>query len=274
MPSPNKRMCVFGDSHFACIKSAYDQGLVEAEGVDIEFWGNIGKVFRRLTWRNDQVEPMDEFAKNRFAKTNEFGRTALNAGDFDMILFQGCRVDLYRLFPELLHRRRTPEAHLSPAVERRWVHDFLLRLPPYHFARNLAAQQSAQIVLSPISFNTEGIEPEIPSNFASAEDATSTDRADLWAVVADIMKSDGIALLSQPDNTVVAGCCTHPDFAVRNYLERGDKTHKNPAFGALVINAAIKLLHPKTAIKPKPTRKKTVASRPAASRMTTANVQS
>ena len=264
MPSPGKkRLCVFGDSHFACVKSACDQGLVEADGVRIEFWGNIGKQFRRLTWQNDQVEPMDEFTMNRFARTNASGRTALNAGDFDMILFQGCRVDLYRLFPELLHRRRTPAARLSSGVERRWIHDFLLRLPPYHFARNLAAQHSARIVLAPISFNTEGLEREIPDRFANAADATPEDRADLWTVVADIMEKDGITLLPQPDNTVVAGCCTHPDFAVRNYLERGDKTHKNPAYGALIINAAIGMFPPKAAAKPKPTRKKVSAGRPA-----------
>lgn len=274
MPSPGKRLCVFGDSHFACVKSACDQGMVSAEGIDIEFWGNTGKQFRRLIWRNDQVEPMDEFAAKRFAGTNALGRTALNAGDFDMILFQGCRVDLYRLFPELLHRRRTPGARLSSGVERRWIHDFLLRLQPYHFARNLAAQQFARVVLAPISFNTEGLEREIPDRFAGAADATPQDRAGLWATVADILQSDGITLLPQPDNTVVGGCCTHPDFAVRNYLERGDKTHKNPAYGALIVEAAIRMFPPAAASGRKPARKKASMPRRAAPRAKPVKLQS
>ncbi|MEP4337197.1 MAG: hypothetical protein ABJ360_12575, partial [Roseobacter sp.] len=132
----------------------------------------------------------------------------------------------------------------SLGVERRWIHDFLLRLPPYHFARDLAAQKAARIVLSPISFNTEGLEREIPAKFANAADATPEDRADLWAIVADILAEDGITLLPQPDHTVVSGCSTHPDFAVRKYLERGDKTHKNATFGALIVNDAIKMLGP------------------------------
>ncbi len=242
MPSRPKRLCVFGDSHFACVKSAFDRGLTDSEGVDVEFWGNIGKQFRFLTWRNNRVEPMDDFTERRFAKTNVKGRTVLEAQDFDMILFQGCRIDLYRIFPELLHRRRTPSARLSSGVERRYVRDFLMRLPPYHFARNFAAQGAARIVLSPTSFDTDGPHATIPQKFTAADAATQEDRTAIWAVVADILQEDGIGLLPQPDDTVVNGYRTHTDFAVKDHEARGDVTHKNPEFGALVLNAAVALL--------------------------------
>ena len=198
MPSPVNRLCVFGDSHFACVRIAVDKGLVDTSGVDVEFWGNIGKQFRHLTWRNGQVEPMDDFTAQRFAKTNEKGRIVLNGADFDAIFFMGCRIDVHRLFPEALHRRRTPELRLSAGVERRWFADFIRRQPPYHFARNFAAQADTRVLLAPVPFDTE--------------------------------------------QTVVNGCCTDPQYAVQKHIERDDRTHKNPAYGALILTEALERL--------------------------------
>lgn len=235
----NKQICIFGDSHFACLKHAFDQGMVEAPGVDVEFWGNIGKRFRYLGWRNEQVEPLDAFTAERFAKTNVHGRTALNAGDFDMILFMGCRIDLYRIFPELLHRRRSAESWLSSGVEQRWIQDFLHRVEPYQFARRLAVQEKASIAVTPIPFDTQGFEESIPPDCQAARTATAEDRGAIWSIVARVMQMDGITLLPQPERTVVDGCCTDAAYAVKDYETRQDRTHKNPQFGALMLAQAV-----------------------------------
>ncbi len=239
MPSPSKRVCVFGDSHFACTKMALDEGLVDTGGIDLEFWGNIGTQFRHLTWRNAQVEALDEFTASRFAMTNAEGRTELCSKDFDAIFFMGCRIDVYRLFPEALHRSQTPELHTSSGVLKRWIGDFMRRQPPYHFARNFAAQRQARILVAPVSFDTDGFEDTVPEEFRSARAAQKKDRQALWDIVSAIMAEDHIDLLRQPEETVVAGCCTDPKFAVDNHMQRNDKTHKNSTYGALILNEAL-----------------------------------
>lgn len=242
MPLGSKRLCVFGDSHFICTRQAFEGGLVDATGGDIEFWGNAGAQFRHLAWRNDRIEPLDDYTAGRFAKTNRHGRRTLTAADFDMVLFMGCRVDLYRLFPELLHRRRTGDQRLSPGVERRWIHDFLHRLQPYHFARNSAASADSRVVLAPISFDTAGFDETIPPQFAEARNAQPQEREAVWHVVQEITRTDGIELLRQPDETVIDGCCTDPGYAVQNHLERNDRTHKNAQYGARILTTALDML--------------------------------
>ncbi|MEM9577388.1 MAG: hypothetical protein AAF999_10290 [Pseudomonadota bacterium] len=239
MPSPDKRVCVFGDSHFACAKLALDAGLVDTRGIDLEFWGNIGTRFRHLTWRNGQVEALDDFTASRFAMTNAKGRRSLCARDFDAIFFMGCRIDVCRLFPEALHRRRTPALHTSDGVLKRWFGDFMRRQPPYQFAQAFAAQQQAAILVAPVSFDTDGFEHTIPEAFQNARAAQRSDRQVLWNIVDTLMAEDQIALLPQPEETVVAGCCTHPRYAVAHHVDRKDKTHKNSAYGALILNEAL-----------------------------------
>jgi hypothetical protein len=240
MPSQNKRVCVFGDSHFACTRAAMTIGAVDATDVTVEFWGNIGKRFRYLTWRNDQIEPLDNFTALRFAKTNVMGRQVLNTTDFDMVLFMGCRIDLHRLIPELLFRRRTAAYRLSAGVELRVIQDFLHRLPPYQFARNFAAQKKARIVVAPVSFNTDGFADNIPARFVAAMDATADDRQAVWNAICEVMKDDGLELVAQPEETIVNGCFTDPAFAVKNYQQRNDRTHKNAYYGALILNEALR----------------------------------
>lgn len=242
MPSRKPRLCIFGDSHFACLKAAVSEGLVDYSDVEMEFWGNVGNRFRRLGWRNDQIEPLDDFTAHRFAKFNEKQRTVLSAKDFDMILFSGCRITLYALFPELLHRRLTPELRLSEGVERRVISDFLRNLGPYQFARNFAAQKKATIVVAPISFETFGFAETIPKHFENAEQAEAIDREAVWEIVDEIMQEDGIILLRQDECTVVSGCYTDEKFGSKDYLNRKDSTHKNALYGEMVLNATLDLV--------------------------------
>jgi hypothetical protein len=241
MPSHKPHFCIFGDSHFACLKAAVKEDLVPHSDVEMEFWGNVGNRFRRLGWRNDQVEPLDDFTAHRFAKFNEKKRTVLSAKDFDMILFAGCRITLYKLFPELLHRRVTPELRLSEGVEYRVISDFLRNLGPYQFARNFAAQKQATIVVAPISFDTFGFAGTIPKHFSNATKAAAKDREAIWDIVEQVMYKDGVILLRQDESSVVSGCCTAEKYGSKDYQKRNDPTHKNSLYGAMVLNAALDL---------------------------------
>lgn len=242
MHSQNKRLCIFGDSHFACVKYAMTQAKVDTTGVDVEFWGNIGKQFRSLTWRNDQIEPLDRYTGRRFAASNSAGRTKLNAADFDVILFMGCRIDVHRLIPELLHRKKTSDSQISSGVTQRYISDFLNRLPPYHFAKNFAAQNKAQIVSAPISFNTDGFSDQISETFPLALHAIEDDRRQVWDAVEKVMAADGIIFLPQPEETIINGCYTDPAYAAKNYLSREDRTHKNLEYGALILNLIARMV--------------------------------
>ena len=73
------RFCIFGDSHYACLKQAEMQGLVDVSGIDLEYWGHVGGRFRYLEARDGAIYPKDDFTAMRFAKFNAKGRTFLPA---------------------------------------------------------------------------------------------------------------------------------------------------------------------------------------------------
>ena len=53
------RLAVFGDSHYACLRLAHGQGLVDLSALDVEYWGHVGKRFRALDFRDGAIHPTD-----------------------------------------------------------------------------------------------------------------------------------------------------------------------------------------------------------------------
>ena len=80
-----KRIAIFGDSHYACLRLAHVQGMVNLSAYEVEYWGHVGKRFRLLEFRDGAIHPMDEMTAQRFAKFNEKGRTFLPAAEFDCL---------------------------------------------------------------------------------------------------------------------------------------------------------------------------------------------
>lgn len=241
MPSRKPHLCIFGDSHYAAVRSAYANGLVDTTGIEIEFWGNTGNRIRELHWNNDQIEPMDDFTARRFAKFNEKGRKTLSARDFDMVLFVGCRLRVSHLFPEFLHRLRTPAQALSSGIMSRVISDFLRVTPTYQFAANFAAQKKARIVFAPLFFEIDEAPNVIPDHFHAAANADKNDRKIIWDMIDKVMTEDGITLIRQDESTVVNGCYTDLAFAIENYEKKPDYHHKNDKFGALILKEAIEI---------------------------------
>ena len=117
------RFCIFGDSHYACLKQAEMQGLVDVSGIDLEYWGHVGGRFRYLEARDGAIYPKDDFTAMRFAKFNAKGRTFLPAADFDVILVMGARVYIWRLFQRVLALLSAGPL-VSEGLQRRiWVTD-------------------------------------------------------------------------------------------------------------------------------------------------------
>lgn len=233
------RLCIFGDSHYACLKQAELQGLADVSGVDLEYWGHVGGRFRYLEFRDGAVHPIDEFTARRFAKFNAKGRMSLPAADFDTILVAGARVYVWRLFHQVL-RGLTEGPFLSSGLARRILTDGFRGQAGYRLAAGLAASGDARVLLSPIAYYTAN-----PERFA---DVVTPGMAALipdqlpgfWDLLEGVAAGDGITLLRQPEATVVAGMFTDPGYAVVNHVEKRDFEHHNAAYGALILEQAVR----------------------------------
>lgn len=234
------RLCIFGDSHYACLKQADVQGLVDVSGVDLEYWGHVGSRFRFLQVRDGAIHPLDDFTARRFAKFNAKGRSFLPAAEFDMIHVTGARVYVWGLFVQVL-RALSEGCFVSSGLVRRMLADGLRGQSGYRLAGGLAAAGKAQVLLSPVAFYTAV--PPARAGAISPEMAALIPEhlPRFWATLAEIAAGDGIVLLPQPEETVTGGLFTDPVYAVADHLAKGDYEHHNPAYGALILARAIAL---------------------------------
>jgi hypothetical protein len=231
------RFCVFGDSHYACLKQAETAGLVDASGVELEYWGHVGGRFLFLEAREGAVHPTDDFTARRFAKFNARGRTFLPAADFDCILVMGARCYSVGMF-QMLARAACHGPFVSAGLRRRILADGLHRQLGYRLAQGLAASGTARVLLAPTSFPTLGHETGramTPEMMALGPEF----RAEVWEAAIAAAAEDGITLIPQPDQTVAAGLFTAPEFAVDNHLQKQDFAHRNAAYGALILDHAL-----------------------------------
>ena len=235
------QLAIFGDSHYACVRQAHREGLADIDGVDLEYWGHIGRRFNFLDLQNGAIVPTDDFTAARFAKFNEKGRRFLPAADFDMILFIGTRIYLTAIFISLLTVGRAG-TFISSGLKRRMVHDELSSQLGYRLAQGLAKTGTARIVVAPTAFWTKGylpVEAAIPPEVRAA---TAQDRAEIWEIAVQAAAADGITLIPQPEETVVDGVFSRPAYAIDNHQDKGDFEHRNAAYGALILNRALALL--------------------------------
>jgi hypothetical protein len=238
-PAPRApRLAVFGDSHYACLRRAHGLGFVDVEGIDLEYWGHVGRRFNFLEFRDGAIHPTDDFTARRFAKFNAKGRTFLPAADFDKILFVGSRTHLGRLFREFLSIAASGP-FITSGLKRRMIHDHLLSQLGYRLACGMASVGHARIVLSAVAFPTFNPSVETPD---SVRASSAADRAEIWRAVVDVAASDGITLIPQPDDTVIDGVFTKPDYAVADHIAKNDFAHHNPAYGALIYARALAIL--------------------------------
>lgn len=232
------RLCIFGDSHYACIRQAELQGLVDVRGVELEYWGHVGTRFRHLEFRDGAIHPLDDFTARRFAKFNARGRTFLPPADFDAILVMGARVYVWRLFFRLL-QRLAEGPFFSSGLQRRVLADGLRGQLGYQLAAGLAATRTAQVILAPVAYYTEDTDRSVAPGTAGMAGLMAERLPGFWSVLTEVAAEDGITLLSQPQETVVAGMFTDPAYAVADHVERQDYEHHNAAYGAVVLARAL-----------------------------------
>lgn len=230
-----QRLAIFGDSHYACVRMAHQQGLAALDGVDVEYWGHVGKRFRYLSYCDDAIVPTDDFTADRFAKFNELGRRSLPVADFDAVAFVGCRFYVTPLFFQLAQAQADGQ-FVSSGLRARLVRDLLANSSTYDYSRRFAATAKAQILFSPVSLPTTGLTHGWEAMFPAATALASDTSADLWDRLTRAMAEDGVHLIAQPTPTRDGGLWTRPDYAVDGHQTSGDAEHKNPAYGALVLH--------------------------------------
>jgi hypothetical protein len=237
------RLCIFGDSHFACVKLAQRQGLVDMTGIDLEYWGHVGRRFLYLRPREGGIDAADDYTARRFAKFNAKGRLCLDAADFDAILVVGARIHMQAVFRQIVPLlRHGPFA--SESLQVRLARDHLHGQFGYRLALGLRASPTTRVLVAPTSFVTEA--PALPAAEAApaveVAPVTPAERAAIWSVLVRAAALDRIELLSQPDETVAGDLTTRAAFAVDGHLERRDFAHRNLAYGGLVLDQAMQAL--------------------------------
>jgi hypothetical protein len=232
------RLCVFGDSHYACLRQAQSQGLVDLSGIELEYWGHVGARFRRLEARDGAIYPTDDFTARRFAKLNKLNRMFLPAADFDAILVVGARIYVAQLFLSLMHAH-CHGPFVSDGLRRRMLKDRLRGQRGYPLAAGLAKSGTARILLSPVPFFTEN-HPTSRAQVTPEVAAIGRDvRDEYWEILRKTAEEDGIVLIQQPEVSVVRGIYTDVSYAVPDYAKKRDYEHHNAAYGALIFSEAI-----------------------------------
>lgn len=235
------RLCIFGDSHYACVRQAEAQGLVDVSDMELEYWGHVGSRFRHLEVRDGAIHPLDAFTAARFAKFNAKGRTFLPAADFDAILVSGARVYVWRMFHHLL-QRLSAGPFVSQGLQRRILTDGLRGQAGYRLAAGLAATGTARVLLAPVAYYTANRQ-RFAASIGPGMAAILPDRLPwFWAVLAEVTAGDGVELIPQPEATVVDGMFTDPAYAVADHVARQDYEHHNARYGAAILTEAMALL--------------------------------
>lgn len=232
------RFCIFGDSHYACLKQAEVQGLADMSGVELEYWGHVGGRFRFLEYRDGAIHPLDDFTAQRFAKFNARGREMLPAADFDVILVMGARVYVWRLFVYLL-RILAAGPFVSEGLLRRYATDWLRAKAGYRLAAGLASTGTARVLLAPVAYYT--VNPGQSDGLVMPEMLAlmSGRLPQFWQILTEVAAEDGVTLLRQPEETVVEGIFTSAEFAVEGHVAKQDFEHHNAAYGAKILSVVM-----------------------------------
>ncbi len=228
------RFCIFGDSHYACLRQAEVQGLADLSGVELEYWGHVGARFRFLQVRDGVIHPGDDTVARSFARFNAKRRLVLPAEEFDAILVMGARVYVWRLFLRVL-RSLTEGPFLSQGLMRRVLVDGFRCQVGYELTAGLASTGTARVLLSPVAYYTAN-----PEHFAALitpeMGALIPDMVpEFWRILREVTADDGVLLLPQPEGTVTQGLFTDEAYAVDDHVAKRDYEHRNAAYGAEVL---------------------------------------
>ena len=231
------RFCVFGDSHIACVKQALNEGLLNLDGIALEFWGAPGPQFRDLHYKDGRLVGAGDAALESLAKINPARAEGLDPKDFDGFLFIGCRLRSSDFVVPVLASQPGRPGYLSQAVRSLMLDRWLEGCRWYRAAREFA--KTRPVYFSPAGFLNDGVLSEDEIAKSVNTEASEAERAAIWGDVAAAMTQDDIRLIRQPEETVIRGGLTRAEFVTHLGDQADDSVHKNGAYGALILNHAL-----------------------------------
>ncbi len=235
--TPTQRFCVFGDSHIACVKHAQDEGLVQLEGIELEFWGAPGPQFRDLHLQDGCLVGSSQAVRDSLARINPKRSAGLAPQEFDGFLFIGCRLRITEFLVPLLQSPLGGRGYVTAAVRDLMLERWLEGCRWYRAAREFAKERP--VFFSPAGFLNDGILTEEEVARSINTEASETARTALWDQIDAAMARDNIRLLRQPEETVTRGALTARAYATTLGGQADDAVHKNGAYGALILNQAL-----------------------------------
>ncbi len=240
-PGPSRNdpgsVCVFGDSHMASVKQAWDQGLIDAGGRAMSFWGADGPSFRALRWKGGKVVP--DAPVRGLVRRISGGPETLAPEDHDLFIFYGARLRVHEFFAGIVNHERGEAGFLSAAARARLVARWTSSTRAWRIAREFS-RRGARVVFVPTSLPTQGVLPAAAERQQLALKTTRAERARLWQMLEDEARANGFTLIPQPEETVTRSTTlTRAEYAVPGAREARDWVHKSPQFAALMVRAAL-----------------------------------
>jgi len=221
-------LCIYGDSHVASVKLAWDQGLIDAQGRKVGFWGAAGPSFRGLRWKQGRIVA-DAGAQADLDLVRGDGPETLGAKDFGAYLFYGARLRLSEFLLEL-----SAASYLSQAALEAATWEFMMSTRTYRFARNFA-KAGAPVWFVPTSLPTQGVFPPKEEAAKVGIDLAPQEVDRAFAMLRKLAAKDRVTMVIQPPETLTDEFLTRREFAVENADAARDVVHKSPEFAALMV---------------------------------------
>ncbi|MEO0343635.1 MAG: hypothetical protein AAF198_09375 [Pseudomonadota bacterium] len=222
-----RSVCIFGDSHAAALRKSIRNFRRMDNTIEIDFWVNAAKKFRRVHFKDGALRPDDEGAAQSFANTNSAGRRFLHVDDYQSIVFVGARVDPNSLLFELAAAISQKPAPITSDYAAACLYERFCGHRPYQYACTMAGYKKADIYWSPISLPTN-VGQDVPYGFDVRASTPFLDK--MWATFAERVAADGITFIKQDPTTVTRGIFTDQKFGLEN-----DNHHKNSDYGMVVL---------------------------------------
>lgn len=238
---------IIGNSHLGALVRAENENLKFSErGYDVVYWGAAGGNFPLITYV-DGILKSPYPSQSRLISGDRF--SDLPVGEADMLFFYGCSVNLSyeagRMGALLLE-----SGVISAAFKREILEELIAEWWKAKAVRSWIEQIRGVWPDKPVIFSPQpyvakhgGAFKKIGDRAALEIQSTITARCRAWADV------QGVTFVTQPDETVIDGVYTNPEYTKDALMMRTDKlhdasdfNHMNAAYGGVVMRNILSIV--------------------------------
>lgn len=229
------RLCIIGNSHIACLKTAWDLMAQDRERLTCTFFGSPGGGMQELQRDGSRLRPASSKLK-RDMKFTSGGKDIIRLDDYDAFLLVGLR-----FFSPVFDRRLS--AAVSEAALRESFGGTLAR----RIAADIRGASSAPIFI--------GSTPRpLKAGVAAENDRCYMTAAEVSAALTRTFHSEGFRFVPQPAETMRSPWSTKAEFGtdaprldhtkakVDAKFDRDDTGHMNTAYGRIYLEQFFEML--------------------------------